>query len=260
MSISFMSTTKEYRFLIQMKGCLGVYLPVGELSEGGTCEFASEKCKRYCSAKAMQIASRLSKEQRQFIKLPNKTDICHAIDHYPSREDQERVYKLIKEEKPEDVAFAFLHDLQKGNEWILHWFASGDCPKALTEKISHIMGLINLSGYIQNGFTRNFDLTYRVRISMDYPFKDLIRLWHTAERKIGGTTYTAIPDYDTGITKLWYIRDIPSGGCGPSTYSYKNIERASNCTECLVRRQGCFYKFQIPSYRGKLLKEYEATN
>ena len=212
---------------------MGVYFPTGKLETGGTCEFATTKCLEHCIANKMQAASQITARDLAYLGVESPIPICKD---YPSRVKQERALAWFKDNDVHTIVVALLHSMQQTDEYILHWFASGDCPDYMLDKIVSIIAAINQAGYIQIVFSRNQRLVSILRRMDD---NELLRVVYTTDNKTGASGLIAWPDYDRYNVQLLF-GETNLGACSPSTFSQWEVKRESNCMLCAVRRQGCF--------------------
>jgi hypothetical protein len=225
------------KLLYPFANVMGLYFPVGKLQDGGTCEFATKTCLKEC------------------IALKNGTP--ENIIGYKSKEE---IYHFFIENEAEIIVKQIIIELIESKCKILNWFASGDCPKDLTQKIFEIIKSLNKSGIVQNGFTRNIQLIKRINkleknktilsfekngygyfdnIYIDSPPDDL-RIFLTFEKpnkqKELGTTdeyhlrYAIIDTFKTEIFCLIGVPDYKTGEVG--LYKYYNQEVRNMYTVC----------------------------
>ena len=103
---------KIKQLLHPFANAMGVFFPTGDVMDGGTCDFATETCKKECCAKREGAATVIDRKQKELI------------------------LKFFVENSVDEIVIKIISELQtKKNSFILSWFASGDCPKLLTDKI-----------------------------------------------------------------------------------------------------------------------------
>jgi len=219
--------------LHSFSGVAAIFFPVGRIKKGGTCEFASQKCLYECAA----------------FKNGN-------YDNSIPYETKRRIYTEILNEPINRLIPRIVKEMTKMDTKILYWFASGDCPRKLTLKLSEL--IIRLSEkYVmtQQGFTRNKKLWqllngrhHNIRFCLTIESEDKI-----AEKDKEGTLF-AIPNYKTGNVKIigypWIISKprfeyhcggaafIPSYKSKIHTYYSRKEFKVSQCHDCQI----CYYE------------------
>lgn len=210
--------------LSPINGGLGLYMPVGPLTEGGTCEFLTSRCIVACYVKRQPGFSSIQKKAK-------------------------RTYRTVSEESEKIVALRLLAEAESKGKDLIHFFMSGDCPSRLTEKMCNILSLISGWGVHICGFTRNYDLFVEVMKS-----PNVLKCGHLVytletQSKIKDLPdgWYGVPNYDTGIVHLYYQSHqhrVYSGGCDAYgtliPYSLKKAEVPKGCTECRKMSKGCF--------------------
>jgi len=222
-----------------------VFFPKGLPKKGGTCEFATKACLKYCREETNDFMI----EAHNFI---TKEDIGEVIG------------RLVKE-------------LKKLDATLLYWFESGDCEKKHTQRITSIMKGLASFGFMQHGHTRNVKLWKAV--------KDVKNIWLALTVEVPNTNLLpkdlglyAVPIYKENYTiyackyKGYDKKETKTrvwGGCGgsyihtdtkyiPKNKVYKFSEcdarflkdltkdkiYEANCRMCLDKRRGCF--IEIP--------------
>lgn len=201
-------------------GAAGVYFPIGLLKNGGTCEFANKVCLEKCCAKDSRIDAEY-KIHKRTVKALYKYMITQPI------------FRVL------DKIMTELEELEMN---IIHWFASGDCQKkdekriySLIESISREYGEI-----IQCGFTRNYNLWDEVNRYTENTYLVLTQESDSDRKYSDIKGLIGIPDYETNIVHIWKKYEY-YGGCGGSTYEWKEINEPAMCSECFKKNQGCFY-------------------
>lgn len=204
-------------------GVAAVYFPVGKLSEGGSCEFASEKCLKVCAA------------------FKNATD-TNKIAY----DAKCKTFINITQCESKDVILKIAEEVKEMQTEVLYWFASGDCPSEFTERIVHIIEGLSFIIPAQMGFTRNQELwegTNRLKV-------DDVRLALTLERPYRSKLQSmlslgtiAVPNYNTGNIKLYRCNQSQTS-CGAGIVYVKKlgetIKRKADCGNCFKERVGCF--------------------
>ncbi len=216
-----------------------IFFPAGEPAKGGTCEFASPICLERCPSDT----------------APN------ALEKW--------IYQQFRERRADEMASAILMELLDRNELFLQWFAWGDCPSAMTEKITWIITKLKEAKVVQCGFTRNIALWKKVRriIYMGLTVEDENKVVDYCEHGLVGC-----PDYEIGKVRIYHgtmevkigSTVIPahrsSGGCGGSwVEEYEEPEYEAqpdrifeaNCIMCSKRKRGCFAYNLVEVLDGK---------
>lgn len=235
----------------RFRGALALFLPQGCVQDGGTCEFATTKCLDRCIVKLTRLRQKMSEDDWKAVGVtwPDGLAACiSATGTYPPVRDAEEAWRMLREKSAAECALRLVAMLQDSDVWVLHWFASGDCPTQYTDKVTEIMEWVDATGYAQCGFTRNYNLAYAVR-NLNHG-----RLLYTHEEKPSNSmTWQAVPDYSTGQVTLYY-QTWESGGCGPDRYYNHIITRQTDCQECFRLGQGCFDGMGKRRSKGKPLK------
>jgi len=236
--VNKMKNKERTSIIHPFSGVGAVFFPVGPLSKGGTCEFATDTCLRECAA--LKYATEEN-------KIPYK--------------DKKTAYRFITINNANLVTVQILKELHRMNTKILYWFASGDCPGKNTGRVANTIKNLHDCGIIQQGFTRNVELWLRVREERNVHmvltvenWKDILDEWKT----VGLGNVFAYPDYQTGEVVIiqydWECREpkyryrcgsISTGGAPTwreSTCAYvaKEIKREANCQRCYDESVGCF--------------------
>jgi hypothetical protein len=147
----------------------------------------------------------------------------------------------------QELADTIKSELQTTGCDILTWFATGDCPEAMTGKITVIMALIEEAGFIQCGFTRNRKLW---KWSQNLPNT---RLGLTVESKVKAIKLSeegliSLPDYDSWTITLFQRGKAKyncGGGFGATCGEAFVIPMAEevypeDCGQCYTAKRGCF--------------------
>ncbi len=181
-----------------------------------TCDFMTAKCRKHCGYKA------------------------NAFEY--------NVFKSFKDIDAQYLIDMIAAELQITKCNILTWFATGDCPKVMTEKISIIMTALEASGFIQCGFTRN-------RVLWDFSqWLPNARLGLTVEDeataiKLSEEGLISLPDYDSWSITLFQKRKAMyncGGGFGTTCGEAFVIPKAEevypeDCGQCYTAKRGCFF-------------------
>lgn len=206
------------KILYPFSGIMGIFFPVGKLSDGGTCEFATPKC------------------------LP---PMCAAMRCIPAGDkiDYDRkkeVYRFITKGQIFFVCYTIMEELEISGCKILYWFASGDCMREHEERILEIMKYLSSEKIKQCGFTRNKYLWAAVNARREYD----VRLVLTVEDKtkaipLSEAGLVNIPDCNKGIVQLYHNR-IQYVSCGTDQHKLDILGREDDCQKCYKRKKGCF--------------------
>jgi hypothetical protein len=192
-----------------------IYLPPGRSLDGGSCDFMTEECALNCGYKKNKL--------------------------------EELNLEVFRECSPLQLGLEIRKELKEYDCKILSWFATGDCPYDLTDKVYSIMDWLADEGFIQCGFTRNVELWERL-----LPLKD-ITLGLTVEdeewaKRISKKGLVSVPDYNTWTVTL-YKDTKPyfncGGGFGTTCGENFVITKAEeiypeDCGKCYERKRGCF--------------------
>ena len=195
-----------------------VFFPIGK-PPGGTCEFASLQCKKYCYA-----------------ALPEYPDFDEEIRITES--DKLEIYKLFM--TAPDITWLreeILRELDGLQTPILHWFGSGDCPTKDISRISDIIDSLKYDNIIQMGFTRNEALWEQ--------HKAIFALSVDSEDQINGRAgLFSVADYKKGTSYMYNSNKPTRGGvCGPELCLDRmehQLAHFINCRTCMRLKTGCF--------------------
>ena len=208
----------------------GIFFPIFKPINGGTCEFATEKCLKMCCANDEDIGANIQQRIETYRFFIENTVSAITI-------------RLIGE------TTAPASSVPK----FISWFASGDCPATYTDKIFEIIRRMKDTGIIQSGTTRNHKLWEMLLNIQD----DKTRFLYTTEfppvfSREGGMY--AIPKYDIGCMDI--ITTVGSKqrrdyGCGGGYY-FQHIMKEKpvksekylqlDCKKCYQQKTGCFIK------------------
>ena len=128
---------KITKLLYPFANVMGIFFPVGRLKDNGTCEFATNECLKNC------------------IAIKNKKE-CIG---YTSKEN---IYQFFQNENVTNICIQLCLELDRNNCNIIAWFASGDCPSYMTDKIVKIIEKLQERKIVQCGFTRNINLWEKI--------------------------------------------------------------------------------------------------
>lgn len=217
-----------------------IFFPAGLPKHGGSCHFTTKTCLGKCWATD-----------------PNTLEkaILKEFRTVPADELANRIHMELL-----DIGTLFLQ-----------WFAYGDCPPKLTEKIAWIIEYLKAKNVTQLGFTRNKKLWKKVRglipmaltVENEQEAKDLSSSYYqgVTDRKYYNNYLTAWPDYNNSETHLYWgiemvkVGDemvekvIGGGNCGGGWYKNvkQNVTEAqpneifeSDCLLCSRDKRGCF--------------------
>ena len=220
-------------------GVAGIFFPIGLPKDGGTCQYSSEKCRKYCYAK--------EKDYDETLNIPEG--------------DKQVILGYFVGNPIITVCSEIIKEMEQLQATILSWFVSGDCPDEHVERLYKIIMLLQEAGVVQNGFTRNKDLWKKLADSKNLNY-DILRMVLTVESlNKGGTkaycghgapnTVWATPNYKTGVVDLYHgvlgYEYTSYGSCSSNSYTHQekfkgdSIEIASNCLGCFKRKIGCFF-------------------
>ena len=202
-----------------------VFFPVGSLENGGTCEFATERCLQECAVYKHLFSDKI---------LNFKT--------------KEAIYARITTRDPLKICLELLNELKEANSNILCWFASGDCPTKDTEQITQIARFLQMKGINQAMVTRSHKLYRSVYQKRLHSFHASLGVARTIESigEIGKNEIGlfVMPDYREG-TIQFYTREkghkpIKKSKLYPPDSKEQIKKSQNNCINCLVNRVGCF--------------------
>lgn len=226
--------------------CSSSIFSVGKIADSGTCEFATDECLIKCAA----ISNGTNEN-----KIPFKT--------------KEKIFHYFRDKPTLKICNKIIKELQKCDHPILYWFASGDCPSTMTEKIASIIDLLDENGIRQCGFTRNEELMKLIsnnncNIVLTVENEGQITRLREYVRLFG------VPNYESGDVDIYKIEEETSApsvsyscgqsfGCssstdfnssltlrtrnvhrGHTTFTNKLIEKHHNCRKCFDDHKGCF--------------------
>jgi len=189
-----------------------IFFPVGPLKDGGSCEYLTEECLKYCPS--------------------------HEIN-----EHETRALQYFEENDAHDIIDRIIKELCQESIMHLYWFSWGDCPETLTYKITKVMFGLLRKGVLQNGFTKNphlwktipFDDRLRIGYHVD-TYNEIIKL--STDKNI-----ICLPDVDVGKAELYFKGEKIARCCGIwCEWVKEKTIRIADCQECYIYKKGCFIK------------------
>ncbi len=212
------------KIVFPFSGVAAVFLPVGKVENGGTCEFASKKCLMKCAA------------FHNVDKSAKKGEFGYVLG-YKKKEDS---LNFITKNSSLLIADTISKNMADIGTEILYWFASGDCSNENIDKIIHTMEHLSLTGISQCGFTRNRKFWIRAN-NIDFARIALTVEDEKTIKEPRDTGFFAIPNYSTGRVKLvWGGSESSSGSCGGMRYILNNVKYEASCQLCFDNKRGCF--------------------
>ena len=206
---------------------MGLFFPVGRLENGGTCEFATEKCCIECYACVLDTDMGIEVAMKQ------------------------KIYNYFLNSPQDTITKQILIELEEAKCDIFTWFASGDCPSFLTEKFFAIIKDLDDAKIIQTGFTRNKDLWKKCK-SLSDNNKTLLTIEDAKEAAEAGLY--SIPNYEIGAVDIYQIcfeQVYKISGCGGGYYvdhikkmGKDNSHLKLDCNACFENKTGCFKIFK----------------
>lgn len=195
-----------------------LYFPAGSIDIGGTCEFATENCLKYCP------------------EIANNRQPHYDTYNFIVKNDVEVVFNKIKK------------DLFALDKKVLTWFAAGDCMMKGMNHILDIMVEVSMVGIVQHGFTRNVSLWEKAQGIQN------MYLALTVESKKDklfreGFGRVVIPDYEKDMITLYQLEEVdvfePKEIAMCSGVFWADVLvgselRESNCSVCYDNLEGCF--------------------
>lgn len=225
--------------LIYLDGLVpSIYFPAGTRRKGGTCDFATKTCLKNCPS----------------YLAPNK-----AIS---------RVFEFFEKNNSQIIAETIIEQLDSlFGVNLLQWFCWGDCPKVRTEKISEIIRLLSDNGIVQCGFTRNERLwrnclkIKNINIGLtieEKRYRKIRDLYGEDKYNLIQDGLVGVPNYSTGVVKLYWGTDRARGGCSGVWYtSPLGIESQANCMECYEKKEGCFSQWDGDNIQVREVNRFE---
>ena len=193
-----------------------IYLPVGDISAGGTCEFSTDRCKENCPSGML-----VSKHEK------------YALDFFKT-EDVMTIVTKIKED------FDYIVNRPCNDTKMIQWFAWGDCLSILTDKVATVILSIRNLGIPQYGFTRNHHLWEIV------PIEDRLRIGLSVDNlkkalDMSTEKMIAHSDFKHGYAEMIFKGKIRSR-CNGWQCMTELENRISDCNRCLIHGEGCYFK------------------
>ena len=191
-----------------------VYFPIGTLKSGGTCEFATKKCMKYCPS-----GQKVNEHEKYALSFFKKNSIGDVSK------------KIIND-------FGYLAN-RPYNAKMIQWFVWGDCPSSLTEKVAGVILKTRDAGIPQYGFTRNRSLWGMI------PNEDRLHIGLTVDNlkeavKLSTDKMTAHPDFEHGYAEMIFNGKIRSRCNG--WWCITELEtRESDCSRCMSHGEGCYF-------------------
>jgi hypothetical protein len=123
---------------------------------------------------------------------------------------------------------------------MIQWYAWGDCPPDMTEKIIDIMLSLRDAGVPQYGFTRNIALWDAIpkedRLNIGLTFENLDEAKSVS---ISSGKMTACPDFNKGYAQMIFGGEITASCNG--WWCITDLEtRNSDCSVCMRIGSGCY--------------------
>lgn len=190
--------------------------PNGSPEQGGTCEFMTEQCKKFCSD--LYKYELFESNTYAFFKNSSITEICQ---------------ELVK------------HRIESP----LMWFCdSGDCPMSMMGKLLKVIRFLSDNGVAQGGFTRNKSFWVEANKI------EKVRFFLTVEdmgsvqemNKLGPVAY---PLYGTEQVRIYTENAIWLCGlgdliffpiCGLGELQIGDVKHPEDCSNCYKEKIGCF--------------------
>ncbi len=187
-----------------------VHLPPRE-----TCDFMTKKCKAHCG---------------------------YRVNRF-----EEDVFEELKIESASNIKLKIRDELREYKCKMLSWFATGDCPEDMTDKITTIIDWLAEEGFIQCGFTRNKRLWENLlplnNVTLGLTVED-----HNKAKRMSDRGLISVPDYDSWTVTLYKEGSSIyncGGGFGTTCGEGFVITKASevypeDCGQCYDNSRGCF--------------------
>ncbi len=182
-----------------------IFFPSGKIKDGGSCSFATPICLKFCESSK---ANQKEKDIFKYITTADSLEVFHKI----------------------------LNEL--GEDKLLYWFASGDCPPKHKQRIASLIKALAERDIIQLGFTRNKKL-WETLVDVSNCYIILTIEDKKEAEKISNDRIVAVPDYKEGKVNL-YKNGFHYGGCGADWYEFEDIICENDCRECYEVSRGCF--------------------
>jgi len=202
---------------------MGLFFPEGKIKNGGSCEFATNKCLKKCCAHKPGDGQKIKFEKK------------------------EKIFQFFIENPIDQIFDQIVLELRNSNCEIFSWFASGDCPSKLTTKLFEIIQKLDEVKIIQSGFTRNKKL-WKLCKKLSSNCKVLLTIEDPNDIDEDGLY--AFPNYKIGAFDIYCVKNQQqyiTSGCGGGYYQdhMKKIKKEDshlemNCKKCYENRTGCF--------------------
>ncbi len=220
-------------FVYDYRGFGALFLPVGGLDIGGTCEFSTASCRKHCWAPCTNPV-------------------------------MERTRDVLFNQPISSTVDVLVKDLAQLQTTQLMWFESGDCPKKQVKRVVRIMQQLSDEGIKQGGFTRNIELWDAVGHIDDVHLCLTIEKFNPDKKWDGRKGMVACPNYEAGHILLYKCipyeepqkhyyacgggwmsgGDMPDklGTCDPKFMGEdcSGMFRENNCDVCADEGEGCF--------------------
>ncbi len=194
-----------------------IHLPPGAANIGGSCDFMTKACKENCGYRINRLELDVYRNFMNMSPLTLALGIRKELNHYDCR--------------------------------ILTWFATGDCPEMLTDKIAFIIDWLAEEGFVQCGFTRNTVLWERLlplaNVTLGLTVED-----HKEAEIVSEKGLVAVPDYASWTVTLYKKAKAYfncGGGWGISCgANFVTINASAeeiypeDCGQCYDNKRGCF--------------------
>ncbi len=211
------------KLLYPFANVMGLYFPVGKLSEHGTCQFSTPTCIEECCA-------------------------CHLDTGLGiERKIKEDIYQYFLDNEFVIILKKIVSELRKADCNILTWFASGDCTSIITDRFYQVVKGLDLLGIIQTGITRNISLWKRCQ-DLSEKAKILLTIEKVSDDMEPGLY--SLPDYKCGVISIVTVgigKVHIAAGCGGGYYEYKmkiletdKTHLKLDCKACYANKTGCF--------------------
>ncbi len=195
-----------------------IHFPPGEINSGGSCDFTTKACRKHCGYKINQF--------------------------------ELETYRTFMSMSPLSIALEIRDELQRYDCRMLSWFATGDCPEILTDKIAFIFDFLQEEGFIQCGFTRNQVLWERLLPLADIALGLTVEN-HRAAVLLSAKGLVAVPDYASWTVTLYKKAKAffncgggyGIGGCGANFVTINASTEEiypEDCGLCHANKRGCF--------------------
>ena len=195
-----------------------IMFPVGRPDEGGSCEFMTGHCRKYCPARS-------------------------------TNPHEQRAFDFFQKNLAFVIADKIIVELSELSMLHLYWWSWGDCTSDLTEKVLRVMDRLFEAGTVQNGFTRNFELFRRLWLGKHGPRLRIGYHTETPEEAVrlsqdAFPSVTCCPDVEIGKGVIYKTGRVEAKCCGTwCEWMHPNGSsefRMADCHECFLNRRGCF--------------------